>query len=100
MVLMRKRRVHLKDTILEICEGDAEVAAKLKKQNRGKCGRPSLETDQPYLHDVIIQLASAGGAADARRRSETIRTCRTLNDLAAALKSYGFDLSRSGLYLR
>lgn len=89
----RKRRLQFKHAISEACDADSEIAAKLKKHNRSQSGRPTLETDQPYLHEVIIQLASAGGAADARRRSETIRTCRTLDDLAVALKAQGFNLS-------
>lgn len=41
-----------------------------------------------------------GGATDDRRRSELIRSCKTLDDLHTALQAQGFTLSRSATYLR
>lgn len=41
-----------------------------------------------------------GGAADERRRSELVRSCKTLSDLNEELQKQGFQISRSGTYLR
>lgn len=41
-----------------------------------------------------------GGAADARRRSELVRSCKTLADLHAELQARGINISKSGTYLR
>ncbi len=41
-----------------------------------------------------------GSQADERRRSQMIRTCRTLDDLHSAVTDAGFTLSRSATYLR
>lgn len=96
----QKRRRELRQTIQDISDSNPDVAAKLRKNNREQPGRPSLETDQPFLHEVILRLASAGAAADGRRRTEEIQACRTLDDLNEQLKKEGFELSRSALYLR
>lgn len=63
-------------------------------------GRPTLEEDQPELIRAITQIAMFGSQADERRRSQMIRTCRTLDDLHSALKEAGFTLPRSATYLR
>ena len=55
--------------------------------------------DQPELLRVITEIAKFGCAADPRRRSETIRTVRTLDDLHEEVKLKGFHLSRSSLHL-
>ena len=56
--------------------------------------------DNSALIETIAQIAITGSAADVRRRSEVIRTVKTLDDLTSSLRSAGFDLSRSGIYLR
>lgn len=98
-VQSQERRKAMRRAIQEVSE-NPEVAAKLQKFNREREGRPNLEVDQPFLHEIILRIASMAGAADGRRRSETVRCCRTLDDLAEAVKEKGFKLSRSGLYLR
>ena len=42
----------------------------------------------------------AGSAADDRRRTEIINTCKTLDDLVEKLQHMGFSLKRSSIYLR
>lgn len=49
---------------------------------------------------TITDIAIFGGAADDRRRSEKIRSCRTLDDLHAEIQKLGYQISCSALYLR
>lgn len=39
-------------------------------------------------------------SAEERRRSEIVRSCRTLNYLHEKLNEHGFQISRSSIYLR
>ena len=61
---------------------------------------PTTTDGEDILLKTIVDIAIGGSAADERRRSEVIRTVRTLDDLTAALKKQGFHLSRSAVYLR
>lgn len=47
-------------------------------KERGKVGRPSLSDIHPNLLETIESIAVQGGLADARRRSDIIRTVRTV----------------------
>lgn len=62
-------------------------------------GRPRVEKDGMIL-EAIVDLVLLKSAADAKRRTEMIRTYRTLDDLHGAIVDLGFSISRSGLYLR
>lgn len=62
-------------------------------------GRPRFEHEDKLL-EAIIDLVVLKSAADERRRTEMIRTYRTLDELHDAVCAEGFDISRSGLYLR
>ncbi|CAF4768582.1 unnamed protein product, partial [Rotaria sp. Silwood2] len=62
--------------------------------------RPSLEVDQPALLQTIIDIAAPFAGADDRRRSDTLRSAKTLDDLCEELDKYGLYLSRSAAYLR
>jgi hypothetical protein len=77
-----------------------EFTEALKPFIRDKIGRPRLETDQPLLLKTIIDIASVGSSTDERRRSEMIRTCKTLDDLTESLNEKGFSISRTATYLR
>ena len=59
-----------------------------------------MKVDNPELIDAIARIARTRSAAHERRRSEVIRTVKTLDQLTAALCSEGFDLQRSSVYLR
>lgn len=63
-------------------------------------GRPSENVLQPGLLEAIVELSMRGAGAHERRRAETLNSCRTLDDLSRELKALGFNLSRSGTYLR
>lgn len=49
---------------------------------------------------AIIDIATHGASADERRRTEGLRSIKTLNELTHALQLQGFKISRSGAYLR
>lgn len=88
-----------KKTKLEAAvEENPALAAILKVKS--KSGRPRLENEQPGLLETIIDLAVFGSGADDRRRTELIRSCKTLDDLHGQLKKMGFEISRSATYLR
>ncbi|KAJ6639792.1 hypothetical protein Bhyg_12539 [Pseudolycoriella hygida] len=63
-------------------------------------GRPRLEDSQPLLLETITEIALYGSAAHERRQSEVIRSIKTIDELAKALRNRGFEISRSGIYLR
>ena len=72
----------------------------LKPFMREKVGRPSLDCDQPGIIEAILDLVQCTTATDAKRRSEILRTTRTLDDLHTALQGLGYTLSRSATYYR
>ena len=62
-------------------------------------GRPR-HPDNEELLKTIVDLSMHGSSADERRRTEIIRSCRTLDDLHDALLERGYQISRSATYLR
>ena len=62
--------------------------------------RPRIEKDHPELLKANVDIAVIGSSADKRRRTEKIRTIKTVDELHEELTNLGFDLSRSGTYLR
>ena len=71
-----------------------------KRHNRQVTGRPRKEVDQPDLLSAIVNIIQATSATDDRRRTETLRSLTTLDDLHKELTDLGFNLSRSAVYLR
>lgn len=97
MLRHRKRRLQYKINMEKACGENPQLKNKLKI--RGAIGRPRIECDQPYLLSAIVDLALQGSAANERRRDETIRTVKTLDDLVDKLhEDYGITLSRSAAY--
>lgn len=94
----QKLRAKRKAEMNELIQENPDVAKKLKI--RDAVGRPRLEDDQTDLLQTIKTLAMFGGAAEDKRRSEAIRSCRTLDDLHTELNAAGFIISRSATYLR
>ena len=94
----RKHRTSKRTKLEEICHDNPDIKRKLAL--RESVGRPSLNEDQPLLFKTIADIAIIRSAADAKRRSESIRSVKTLHDLTAELKKAGFAISRSGTYLR
>lgn len=49
-------------------------------------GRPPLDRDQPDLQDSILEIINSHCSAEERRRSECLRSMKTLDDLLFALQ--------------
>ncbi|GBP40850.1 hypothetical protein EVAR_88911_1 [Eumeta japonica] len=94
----QSHRLSIKSKIILACNQSPTVASLLK--TRSAPGRPRLEEQRPLLLKTIVDLAMFGASAEERRRSEIVRSCRTLTDLHEKLKEQGFQISRSGTYLR
>ena len=68
----------------------------------GKIGRPrleELEENENLLRD-ILQIATIGAACSDKRREDIFRTVKTVDDLHNAITGLGYNVSRSGLYLK
>ena len=94
----QRNRANKKLKLDEICRANPDIKKQLNV--RDKIGRPSVTEDQPDLLKTIVDIATYGCAADERRQTETIRSVKTLDELVNAIQSVGFNISRSGVYLR
>ena len=95
-----ERRLKIKRTLEDIVEEQPNLRPKLRQFTRDTRGRPAITDDSPDLLEAIIDIASIGAAASDRRRSQEMRSCKTLDDLHKTLSKQGYHLSRSGTYLR
>lgn len=84
----QSHRLSMKSKIKLACNQSPIVANLLKA--RSAPGRPRLEEQQTELLITIVDLAMFGASAEERRRS----------DLHEKLKEHGFQISKSGTYLR
>lgn len=89
-----KRKILLQDMI------EKDPAMKAKLCIRDKCGRPSATDIQAGLLKAIVDLSMRGAGAHERRQMDALSSCKTLDDLTRELKLLGYNLSRSGIYLR
>lgn len=96
---MRKERQTMKESIKRICTEEESDTSILRPYNWQATGRPNSSKDQPALLSAIVNIVQASTAADDRRRTETLCTVKTPDDLHAELKKIGFNLSRSTWYL-
>lgn len=97
-LLIKKNRESHKTKLQEFYSQNPEAAKSLKL--RSAPGRPRLEEQQSVLLKTIVDIAMFGASAEERRRCEVVRTCHTLSDLHAKLLELGFNISRSGTYIR
>lgn len=88
----KKHRAKLKTKLNKIAALGPECANILKMHDNP--GRPSLDESQSGINELILELAMFGSGADERRRSECIRSVKTLDDLHGALLKQGFEISR------
>lgn len=94
----KNHRMARKRKFDELCAKDPNFRKELKMQPVK--GRPTLDKSQPELLSAIIDIATHGCAADERRRTENLRSIKTLDELTEALTANGYKISRSGVYLR
>lgn len=94
----KKYRNNKNSKLQQIISASSEAAEILK--NRGVIGRPRIEVDQTDLLKTIGDIAIFGSAVNDRRRTDEIRSCRTLDDMKKILWEMGHQISRSALYLR
>ena len=99
-IRQRQCRASLKRILNDIVDDMPYLKSKLSKFDREKNGRPAVIEDQPDLLNAIVNIASIGAAASDRRRSQELRSCKTLDDLNKSLLKLGYCLSRSATYLR
>ncbi|KAG5864171.1 hypothetical protein JTB14_028084 [Gonioctena quinquepunctata] len=81
----KKHRDGMKRKLEDICHENPEIKKRLSL--RDSVGRPSLENDQPSLLKTIADIALFGSAADDRRRTESIRSVKTLDELTQELQN-------------
>ena len=91
----REKKAKKIDQMLAECEKSPETITKKK------AGRPRLEeTGLEGLAEAIYKIVVPDGAADEKRRTETISTLRTVENLKVALALKGYHLSKTALYYR
>ena len=72
-----------------------QVAPILKGFSKDLPGNPRIECDQPNILEQILKIAEIGAACSDRRRDNTVRTVRTLDQLKLEPDKLGFQVSRS-----
>ena len=77
---------------------DPDTRVKVFGRKELKIGRPSL-CDNEELKKAIIEITS-GAAINDGRKSDTIRTAISLNQITSELQKRGFNLKRSAVYTR
>ena len=90
---MKRSRANKASKILALTLEHPQVAAKLMDLHPKPVGRRRLEESQPFLLETIVEIVNHHTAAEARRRDESLRTCRTLDDLRVELLSRGKPVS-------
>lgn len=87
----QRRQKRSRDKLKKRILANPEVAAVLKK--KPMIGRPRLEDDQEGLLDAIVSIATYGSGADSRRRTDQLRTIKTLDQLTEQLQLNGFRVT-------
>ena len=104
LIQLKKSQQTLRDKkkrlLQSICDKDESASKALKTVNRDQPGRARIEVDQPQLLSTILEIVEATSAADDRRRTQMIRTVKTLDDLTEELNSCGFNIKRTATYYR
>lgn len=96
LISSRDRQRRKRESDKKIFESNPDLAVKFKRRN--EIGRPRIETDQPELLKTIIDIATFGAATDERRRSETLRSVKTLDELTSKLHDQGFKVNAFNLH--
>ena len=85
--------------IAELVDKSPTNADKLLKFMNKSPGWLPLENLYPDLHQAITDLVTVGAGGDLCRRT-VLNSCKTLDNLHAALRKEGYILSKQALYLR
>lgn len=73
-----------------------EIASKFRDLHPKRVGRPRLEDTQQFLLETIVDIVNHHTAAEPRRWNESMRTCKTLDDLRLELLARGTKLVTLG----
>ncbi|XP_047137550.2 uncharacterized protein LOC124814045 [Hydra vulgaris] len=98
MLRSRKLRSNWREGLKKLCKSSPSAKKTLHLQMTS--GRPRIEEEQPDLLKTICDIALYGSAAHEKRRDAVVRSTKTLSELTETLKELGFQVSRSGTYLR
>lgn len=85
----KKHREKVKTAINRLRENNLVPASNPPVSMSQGVGRPRLERDQPGLMDAILKIVTHNSNADERRRTETLRSIRTLEELLKELRLLG-----------
>ncbi|GFO47387.1 hypothetical protein PoB_007389200 [Plakobranchus ocellatus] len=78
-----------------------QVGVESATVTRNEPGRPRLEEEgMENLAEEIYRIVAPEGAADERRRTETLNTIQSIDGLKSVLEKKGYLLSRTALYYR
>ncbi|ESO12304.1 hypothetical protein HELRODRAFT_158789 [Helobdella robusta] len=87
----KKFRIDKKEILQKVIEENPELAKKLKTKESPGC--PSIVSEQSDLLKSILDIAEFGCSADERRRMETLRCVKTLDELHKELLNMGRHVS-------
>lgn len=82
-----KHRNKQRKILKALRQSDPEKLADVTVQEEP--GRPRLEESQPGLLDAIVDIVQTYASADQKRRTETMRYVKTLDQLLVELKEMG-----------
>jgi hypothetical protein len=85
----KKRREKKEIALRRLQEEHPDAARELNTLIAQPTGRPRLEREQTDLLDAIISIVTCHSSADEKRRSETLRTIKTLDQLLTEMKLLG-----------
>ena len=87
-----------KKNVLKTAAGNGNKDA--KRVCREGPGRPRYEEEEKLLQSILLVANQYFLGSHERRRNEVLNSVKTLDELSNVLKEEGFEISRSGLYLR
>lgn len=86
--------------VKRLCDETPEAAKELKIRYENKQGRPRIEDDQPEFLRVIAEIGTFGASAGPRRRTENVRSCKTLEGMHKKLLEMGYTYCKTTTYYR
>ncbi|KAF2897081.1 hypothetical protein ILUMI_09108 [Ignelater luminosus] len=101
ILLTSEEYKNLKEKQCQLMQQNKKILnLKKRLKIRETTGQPRKKIEQLELLKTIIDIATHGAATDDRRRSEQLRSIKTLDELMRTLKNnFGFNISQSAVYL-